>query len=89
MRKEHRFHFTAVLLGFVALMLLQVYLQGEHVLQMPYSDFKKALRDGKVTEVTLTGDVIRGSVREADVKSKETLRRICSLSGFYPSASCG
>jgi cell division protease FtsH len=73
-RKEQRFHFIAILLGFVALLLLQVFLQAEHVLQLPYSDFKKALRDGKVAEVTLTGDVIRGSVREADAKGKESVR---------------
>ncbi len=74
MRKEQRFHFIAILLGFVALMLLQIYLQAEHVLQMPYSDFKKALHEGKVTEVTLTGDVIRGSVRQTDAQGKESLR---------------
>ncbi len=74
MRKEQRFHFVAVLLGFVALVLLQVFLQAEHVLQIPYSDFKKALHEGKVSEVVLSGDVIRGSVREADAKGKETLR---------------
>jgi len=74
MRKEHRFHSIAILLGFVALVLLQVFLQAERVLQMPYSDFKKALRDGRVTEVTLTGDVIRGSVREVDATGKENVR---------------
>ena len=74
MRKEQRFHFIAVLLGLVALVLLQVFLQAEHVLQMPYSDFKKALHEGKVTEVALTGDVIRGSVREADATGKESVR---------------
>ncbi|HWU39250.1 MAG TPA: ATP-dependent zinc metalloprotease FtsH, partial [Candidatus Acidoferrum sp.] len=74
MRKEHRFHFIAVLLGLGALMLLQVFLQAERVLQMPYSDFKKALRDGKITEVVLTGDVIRGNVRETDAKGQATAR---------------
>jgi cell division protease FtsH len=73
-RKEQRFHLIAVLIGFAALMLFQIYFQAEKVLQMPYSDFKKALHDGKVTEVTLTGDVIRGSVREADAQGKESLR---------------
>jgi cell division protease FtsH len=74
MRKEQRFHLIAVLIGFAALMLFQIYFQAEKVLQMPYSDFKKALHDGKVTEVTLTGDVIRGSVREANAQGKESLR---------------
>ena len=43
MRKEHRFNLTALLIGFALLMLLQVYTQYEHIVQMPYSDFKKGL----------------------------------------------
>jgi len=78
-RKEHRFHLIAVLIGFLALMLFQVYIQAERVLQMPYSDFKKALRDGKVTEVTLTGDLLRGSVKEGDAQGKETVRPFVSI----------
>ena len=74
MRKEHRFNLTALLIGFALLMLLQVYTQYEHIVQMPYSDFKRALREGKVTEVALTGDVIRGSAREPDAKGKESVR---------------
>ncbi len=74
MRKEQRYHFIAMLVGFAALMLFQLYFQAERVLQMPYSDFKKALREGKVAEVTLTGEVLRGSVRTADSQGTEALR---------------
>ncbi len=79
MRKEQRFHFIAMLVGFAALMLFQLYFQAERVLQMPYSDFKKALREGKVAEVTLTGDVLRGSVRATDNEGKEALRPFVSV----------
>ncbi len=79
MRKEKRFHFIAVLLGFVALMLLQMYLQAEHVLQMPYSDFKKALSDGKIAEVTLSGDLLRGYLREVDGQGKATQRPFATV----------
>ena len=74
MRKEQRFHLIAMLIGFTALILFQLYVQAERVLQMPYSDFKKSLREGKVAEVSLTGETIRGSVRETDAQGKETLR---------------
>ena len=37
MRKEYRFHVTAMLIGFTALILFQLYVQTERVLQMPYS----------------------------------------------------
>src|SRR3990172_8959263 len=72
MRKEQRFHLIAMLIGFTALILFQLYVQAERVLQMPYSDFKKSLREGKVAEVALTGETIRGSVRETDAQGKET-----------------
>ncbi len=79
MRKEYRFHFIALLIGFTALILFQLYVQAERVLQMPYSDFKKSLRDGKIAEVALTGETIRGSVRETDAQGKETLRPFVTI----------
>ncbi len=79
MRKEQRFHLIAILIGFTALILFQLYVQAERVLQMPYSDFKKSLRDGKIAEVALTGETIRGSVRETDAQGKETLRPFVTI----------
>jgi len=79
MRKEQRFHLIAMLIGFTALILFQLYVQAERVLQMPYSDFKKSLREGKVAEVSLTGETIRGSVRETDAQGKETLRPFVAI----------
>jgi cell division protease FtsH len=74
MRKEHRFQLGALVLGFVALMALQLLIQAERVVQLPYSDFKKAIREGKVAEVALTSDTIRGTVRETDGQGKEILK---------------
>ncbi len=54
MRKEHQFHLGALLIGFLVLMLLQNVLQAERIHQMPYSEFKQALAEGRVAEVTLT-----------------------------------
>ncbi|HSB72464.1 MAG TPA: ATP-dependent zinc metalloprotease FtsH [Candidatus Methylomirabilis sp.] len=79
MRKDHKFNLSALLIGFAVLMLLQVFLQTEHVLQMPYSDFKKALKDGKVAEVTLSGDLIRGQLREQDAQGKATQRSFVAV----------
>lgn len=79
MRKEHKFNLAALLVGFAVLMLVQVFIQAEHVLQMPYSDFKKALKDGKVAEVTLSGDLIRGYLREQDAQGKATQRAFVTV----------
>jgi cell division protease FtsH len=79
MRKEHRFNLAALLVGFGVLMLVQVFLQGEHVLQMPYSDFKKAVKEGKVAEVTLSGDIIRGNLRDKDPQGKPTQQQFITV----------
>ena len=68
MRKEYRFHVVALLIGFLALWIFQVYVQSEGIIQMPYSDFKKAIREGRVVEVTLTNEIVRGKLRPADAK---------------------
>jgi cell division protease FtsH len=68
MRKEYRFHLIALLVGFLALWIFQLYVQSEGILQLPYSDFKKAIREGRVIEVTLTGEAVRGKLRPADAK---------------------
>ncbi len=72
MRKEQRFHIIAVLIGFAALILFQLYVHGERVISLDYSEFKKAVRDGKVVEVTLTDTLVRGSLRESDPQGKES-----------------
>jgi cell division protease FtsH len=79
MRKEYRFHFIALLIGFVALMLFQVYVQSERVISLGYSEFKKAVRDGKVVEVTLTNELIRGILREIDAQGKESTREFVTI----------
>jgi cell division protease FtsH len=79
MRKEYRFHVIAMLIGFTALILFQVYVQAERVISLDYSDFKKAIRDGKVVEVTLTDTLVRGSLREGDPQGKETRKEFVTV----------
>ena len=70
MRKEHQFHLLALLVGFVVLMLLQNFLQAERIHQMPYSEFKQAVAEGRVAEVTLTDTLIRGIMAVKDAQGK-------------------
>jgi len=79
MRKEYRFHFIAMLIGFGALMLFQLYVQSERVISLDYSEFKKAVRDGKVVEVTLTNELVRGSLREMDAQGKESRKEFVTI----------
>ncbi|MGE5849816.1 MAG: ATP-dependent zinc metalloprotease FtsH, partial [Candidatus Methylomirabilota bacterium] len=79
MRKEYRFHFIALLIGFVALMVFQLYVQSERVISLDYSEFKKAVRDGKVVEVTLTDTLVRGSLRETDAQGRESRKEFVTI----------
>ncbi len=79
MRKEYRFHFIALLVGFAALMLFQIYVQSERVIPLDYSEFKKAVRDGKVVEVMLTNELVRGSLRETDAQGKESKKEFVTI----------
>jgi cell division protease FtsH len=79
MRKEYRFHLIALLVGFLALWIFQLYVQSEGILQLPYSDFKKAVREGRVIEVTLTAEAVRGKVRPADAKEASTTQPFVAI----------
>jgi cell division protease FtsH len=79
MRKEYRFHVIALLIGFAALMLFQLYVQSERVISLEYSEFKKAVREGKVVEVTLTDALVRGSLREPDAQGKEARKEFVAI----------
>ncbi len=70
MRKEHQFHLGALLIGFLVLMLVQNLLQAERIHQMPYSEFKQAVAEGRVAEVTLTDTLIRGTMPVKDAQGK-------------------
>ncbi len=70
MRKEHQFHLGALLIGFLVLMLVQNLLQAERIHQMPYSEFKQAVAEGQVAEVTLTDTLIRGTMPLKDAQGK-------------------
>ncbi|MBI2916904.1 MAG: AAA family ATPase, partial [Chloroflexi bacterium] len=45
-------------------------LQAERVHPMPYSDFKQAVAEGRVAEVTLTDTLIRGTMSVKDAQGK-------------------
>ena len=70
MRKEHKFNLAALLIGFAALMLIQMFLQVGNVKQLPYSTFKEDLAQGQIQNVTISNSLIQGTLRLKNAQGK-------------------
>jgi cell division protease FtsH len=64
MKKEHKFSIWYVLLGIWAVFLINNFLSAAlEIRTLPYSDFLKLLKDGKVAEVAVTENQIQGKLK--------------------------
>jgi cell division protease FtsH len=64
MKKEHKFSLFYILLAVWAVLLIQSYLASMMSSQViPYSQFLKLLKDGKVSEVAITANRIEGKMK--------------------------
>lgn len=65
MEKKQHFNFWYFVLAFLAIMLFQQWwLESRQVETLPYSEFQAMLREGKVAEVSVADDYVRGKLRE-------------------------
>ena len=63
-RKTH-FNFWYFVIAMLAIMMLQQWLfSSQQVQTVPYSEFQAMVRDGKVSEVSIADEYIRGTLRE-------------------------
>ncbi|HEX9768199.1 MAG TPA: ATP-dependent zinc metalloprotease FtsH [Kiloniellales bacterium] len=63
-RKAH-FNFWYFVIAMLAIMMLQQWLfSSQQVQTVPYSEFQAMVRDGKVSEVSIADEYIRGTLRE-------------------------
>src|SRR5450756_673078 len=69
MAKKTQTNFWYVIAAILGVFLFQgfisEYLQGNKPVPIPYSRFESLLNDGKVAEIGITADSIRGTLREA------------------------
>ncbi|MBI2001467.1 MAG: AAA family ATPase [candidate division NC10 bacterium] len=70
MQPQHRFSIGYIVAAFVVLLVLQNVLLAERIHQMPYSEFKQAVIEGRVDKVTLTDTLIRGTMSVKDAQGK-------------------
>ncbi len=75
MEKHHRFSIWYVLVAiWVVLILHNIIVQMFAVERLPYSEFVRALHEGRVVEVAITQDRIQGKVRET--KNGQEVERV-------------
>ena len=70
MEKHHRFSLWYVLIAIWGVLLLNNYIVTTYgPKNLPYSEFLRKLQAGDVTEVSITGNVIEGTMKIKDAKS--------------------
>ena len=72
MNKTARFNITYALIAVLGVILLHDLWAGyRSVAPLPYSEFKTLVREGKVKEIVITTNEIRGEFKEPDAKGKK------------------
>ncbi len=76
MEKHHKFSMWYVLIGIWIVLLLQHYLVVMFSIKtIPYSEFLKILKEGKITELAITADEIQGRMKPSNGSGKPILFR--------------
>jgi cell division protease FtsH len=66
MEKQTQFNIWYILLAFVAINLLHnLYVQWQAVEPIPYSQFQTLLKEGKIEDISITDNYLRGTLKQA------------------------
>lgn len=75
MEKHHKFSIWYVLLGVWAVLIIQNYLASAFAIKtVPYSEFLKLLKEGKVAEVAITSNQIQGKLKNEGAEKDRGIR---------------
>jgi cell division protease FtsH len=75
MEKHHKFSIWYVLLGVWAVLIIQNYLASAFAIKtVPYSEFLKLLKEGKVAEVAITSNQIQGKLKNEVAEKDRGIR---------------
>ncbi|OGL59641.1 MAG: hypothetical protein A3J27_15085 [Candidatus Tectomicrobia bacterium RIFCSPLOWO2_12_FULL_69_37] len=74
MDKKARFSLLYFLFIFLIMYLIQsLFFPGAHIQRVPYNEFRKLVREGKVERVDILGDRLRGRMRTAGAQAQGRL----------------
>ncbi|WP_395021394.1 ATP-dependent zinc metalloprotease FtsH [Dongia sp.] len=66
MKREHQINFLYVIAAFLAVMLIQSWLnQPSHTKEIPYSEFQKLADEGKISDLLIGQTTISGTIKDA------------------------
>ncbi len=72
MDKKTQINFWYIVIAIVALMIVQaVWVQGQQVERIPYSEFQQLLEEGRIAEIGISETSIRGTTGTATVGRAE------------------
>jgi len=67
-KKTRNFTFLYFVIAFVAIVATHSYLSGPEIMTISYSEFKKELASGRISEVAIGNDAIRGKLTQDNSK---------------------
>jgi cell division protease FtsH len=88
MKKQHKFSIWYALVGFWLVFVLHNLIASAFIVKsIPYSDFVKLVKDGKVTEVTISQNAIQGRAVFSETSAEngdlfQTVRVDTDISGL-------
>lgn len=66
MNPKTRFNLSYILAAFLGLLLIQTFLVDmNHVEAVPYSEFQRLLKDGRISEVAISDDSLQGTLKDS------------------------
>ncbi len=63
-RKKVNYSIALVAAAFLVLLAIQYFTTGTHIQQIPYSQFKQLLAEGKVQDIVVSAEQVQGSTRD-------------------------
>jgi cell division protease FtsH len=70
--KQKKINYSVIIaaMAFLAILAIQYFATGEHVQQIPYSQFKSLLADGKIRDAVISSEQVRGKMLDAKDPAK-------------------
>lgn len=86
---EKKTHFSIwyFVLAMIILMAFQTYFLADQVGQIPYNEFKKLLKNTKLSDIVIYEDIITGKVKTGEIEglvSPDTLKQLGQGKGEHP-----
>ena len=70
---KNKFNLKYFLIIFFGILILQNFLQNRAITSVAYSEFYHLLKEGKIKEVMISNESMKGVLRDADIDKNKSL----------------